>query len=189
MPRISAPTVAEHRIVQRAALLSAVKEILLSSGADAVTARSAAERAGLARSSFYEYFPSRDEAIVAVAIEAFREWGAEIEQALQEVEPAEKLGAYITTNLMMAADGKHRIASILQKIELTPERHEDIIALHDTLVGPLIQIVRELDSSRPVIDISLVRGLLNAGMQLVEQGSDADEVATRIREVLHRGMT
>ena len=81
MPKISAPTVAEHRAAQRAALLAATEQLLVEVGLAGVTPRSIAERAGLARSSFYEYFGSRDDILAAVAIAAFDRWAAEIDEA------------------------------------------------------------------------------------------------------------
>ena len=54
MPKISAPTVAEHRAMQRAALVRAGEEVLLAAGLAGVTPRSVCERAGMSRSSFYD---------------------------------------------------------------------------------------------------------------------------------------
>src|SRR5690606_41753595 len=84
MPKISAPTVAEHRVAQRAALLSAGESVLLESGLAGVSPRTVCERAGLARSSFYDYFATRDDLLVAIAIAAIERWDAEIEVVLSD---------------------------------------------------------------------------------------------------------
>src|SRR5690606_19635538 len=55
MPRITAPTVAEHRKAQQRALLDAAREILAETGRPP-TFTALAERAGMARPSVYEYF-------------------------------------------------------------------------------------------------------------------------------------
>ena len=58
MPRISAPTVAQHRMRQRDALLHAATELLVSGGLSAVTPAAVGAAAGLARPSVYQYFSS-----------------------------------------------------------------------------------------------------------------------------------
>ena len=54
MPKISAPTVVEHRALQREALVREATAILLGDGAASVTPASVAKAVGLARSSIYE---------------------------------------------------------------------------------------------------------------------------------------
>ena len=58
MPKISAPTVAEHRVRQRDALLHAATELLVDGGVSAVTPAAVGAAAGLARPSVYQYFSS-----------------------------------------------------------------------------------------------------------------------------------
>src|SRR5690606_28408530 len=82
MPKISAPTVAEHRAAQRAALVQAGEAVLIESGLGAVRPGAVCERAGLSRSSFYDYFSTRDDLLVAIAIDAMERWDTEVEQAL-----------------------------------------------------------------------------------------------------------
>ena len=58
MPRITAPTVAEHRDQRWADLVAAGQELLVTEGPDAVTMTAVAARAGLSRTAVYEYFLS-----------------------------------------------------------------------------------------------------------------------------------
>src|SRR5690606_22874513 len=96
MPKISAPTVAEHRALQRAALVRAGEEVLEEGGLAGFSAGAVAERAGMARSSFYDYFSTKDDLLVAIAIKAIERWGAAIEKALREVPPGpEQLEAFV----------------------------------------------------------------------------------------------
>lgn len=108
MPRITAPTVAEHRALQRAALLQAGEEVLVTGGLAAFSPTSVSERAGMARSSFYDYFPSKDDLLVAIAIDAMERWDAEIARALAGVEPGRaELRALVDATMRMTAEGKH----------------------------------------------------------------------------------
>ena len=188
MPKISAPTVGEHRAAQRAAILKATGEILVASGLEQVTPRAVAERAGLARSSVYEYFASRDDALAAVAVDAFSEWEAELSHALSKPTPTDRLRAVVETTLRLTADGKHDIAAILQRARLSPSREEDIMLLHDKLLAPLDSLLRDLDVPDLEIHRSLLRGLLNSGMELVNGGRSVSEVAARMTALLERGL-
>ncbi len=66
MPRITAPTIVEHRALRLDAILDATAK-LLPPGAH-LTVSAIADTAGLPRSSVYEYFPSADDAIRAARI-------------------------------------------------------------------------------------------------------------------------
>ncbi|HLU31431.1 MAG TPA: helix-turn-helix domain-containing protein, partial [Acidimicrobiia bacterium] len=60
MPRIKAETLAEHRELQRRAVLEAARDLLAETG-KAPSLAEVGERAGLARSSMYHYARSRDD--------------------------------------------------------------------------------------------------------------------------------
>ena len=188
MPKISAATVAEHRAAQRTALLTAAEHLLEEAGLAGVTPRSVAERAGLARSSFYEYFGSRDDILTAVAIAAFDNWGAEIDEILSAVPQEERLVAYVGATMRMTADGKHAIAATLQQAELSPSRHEDIMAMHAAFLGPIATLLREAGVPDADTHAVLVQGLLNAGVQLVTHGVDPAAATATITALLEKGL-
>ncbi|WP_085369923.1 TetR/AcrR family transcriptional regulator [Leifsonia sp. NCR5] len=188
MPKISAPTVAEHRVAQRAALLTATEHLLVEAGLAGVTPRSIAERAGLARSSFYEYFGSRDDILAAVAIAAFDRWAEEIDDALAGVPESDRMRAYVEATMRMTADGKHSIASILQQADISPTKYDDIMALHTTLLRPINTLLRETGVPDPDAHATLIQGLLNAGVQLVTHGVDPDAATAMIAGLLAKGL-
>lgn len=188
MPKISAPTVAEHRVAQRAALLAATEQLLVEVGLAGVTPRSIAERAGLARSSFYEYFGSRDDILAAVAIAAFDRWAAEIDEVLAGVPESDRMHAYVEAVMRMTADGKHSIAAILQQADISPSKYDDIMALHTTLLRPINTLLRESGIADADAHAALIQGLLNAGVQLVTHGVDPDAATAMIAELLAKGL-
>lgn len=189
MPRIAAPTVAQHRAAQRAALLRAGEEALLEAGLAGVSPRSVCERAGLARSSFYDYFPSRDDLLVAIAIDAIERWDAEIAEALADVAPGRaRLTAFVDATMAMAGDGRHEIAGALRDAPLNPSRLEDLMVLHDRLMDPLIGVLAEIGVEDPRTTAALVQGALGAGIQLVAHGVDHREVAASVRRLLEAGI-
>jgi AcrR family transcriptional regulator len=189
MPRISAPTVAEHRAAQRAALLRAGEAVLLEASVAGVTPRSVCERAGLARSSFYDYFASKDDLLVAIAIDAIERWDAELEVALAATEPgAARLRSYVERTMAMTAEGRHAIAGALRDAPLSPSHRDDLMALHDAMLRPLATVLDELGLDTPTTT-ALVHGLLGTGMELVDQGVDPAEVSRQIMQMLSGGIT
>ena len=189
MPKISAPTVAEHRASRREALLRAGEAALREEGLAGVTPRSVCERAGLSRSSFYDYFATKDDLLVALAIEAIERWDAEIEEQLAGVEtglPA--LRVFVDATMSMTAEGRHEIAGVLREADLAPSRMEDLMVLHDVLLRPLTRILTDLEVSSPATGVILVQGLLGAGVQLVSHGVDHHAVADDVFRLVTRGL-
>lgn len=188
MPRISAPTVAEHRAAQRAALIRAGEAVLLEAGVAGVTPRSVSERAGLRRSSFYDYFAHKDELLVAIAIDAIERWDAELEPPLAETEPGiPRLRAYVEATMAMTAEGRHAIAGALRDAHLSPSSHDDLMAFHDAALRPLAAVLTELGAAAPTTT-ALVHGLLSTGMELVTQGADPARVSEDVIRMLTRGL-
>src|SRR5690606_5678875 len=166
MPKISAPTVAEHRVAQRAALLSAGEAVLLESGLAGVSPRTVCERAGLARSSFYDYFSTRDDLLVAIAIAAIERWDAEIEAALGGSEPGlGELRAFVDAAMAMTAEGKHEIAGALRDANLSPSRYEDLMELHEALMRPVIRVLADFGLQDSRSAAALAQGVLGTGLQ------------------------
>lgn len=189
MPKISAPTVAEHRVAQHSALVQAAREVLAESGITGISPRSVSERVGMARSSFYDYFPSKDDLLVAVAIDEFDRWNREIDATLAAVGPGSaRLKALVEATMRMTAEGKHDLAGPLRQAALAPTRFEDLMALHDAMLSPLSRVVTELGVPHPDRFAALALGLLGAGIQLIQHGADSRAVADDVHRILTAGL-
>lgn len=189
MPKISAPTVAEHRAAQRAALVRAGVEVLLESGIAGTIPRVVCERAGLTRSSFYDYFHSKDDLLVAIAIDAIESWDREIEEALADVEPGlAQLRAYVDATMRMTADGRHEVAGALREADLSPSSMDDLMRLHDALLRPLIHVLEHLGIEEAQRRAFLVQGMIGAGMELISHGVDERTAADDVYRILVDGL-
>jgi len=187
MPKISAPTVAAHREAQRAALVRAAAELVRESGIATVNPRTVSEKAGMARSSFYDYFPSRDDLLVAVAIEAFDRWNRGISEALAKVDPGlPRLRALVDATMRMTAAGDHDLAGPLQQADLSPSKFDDLMVMHDALMRPTGDVVAEL--GLPHRWVYLVQGVLNSGVQLIEHGADLEQTVDDAYALLTAGL-
>src|SRR5688572_27616598 len=103
MPKISAATVAEHRARQHGALLDAARELILGDGYAALSFDALAKRTGLARSTVYSYFRTKDDVIVALCEAEFPLVAADIEKALRRAAtPRDRIAAFIRAQLRAA---------------------------------------------------------------------------------------
>ncbi len=74
MPKISAPTLVEQRAWRRSQLLDAASAIALENGPTSITVSTVAARAGLSRTSFYEYFSSSSEIVAELITDELNEF-------------------------------------------------------------------------------------------------------------------
>lgn len=189
MPKITAPTIAEHRVAQRAALIAAGSALIAERGVAAVNPRSVGELAGLARSTFYEYFPSKDDLLAAIAVQAFEEWAGELNAAVAAAPPGrERLHAYVEATIRMTADGKHDLATQLQQTELSPKSYEVVMSMHDTLAAPLRDVLAGLGLRADPVQTALAQGVISAGMQLLAHGVSTEEALAEITTLLDHGV-
>jgi AcrR family transcriptional regulator len=78
----------------RRVLVDGALQLLEEGGAEAVSVREAARRAGVSPGAPFRHFPSRDALMTAVAEEAQRRFRAEIELALADVPAADPLARF-----------------------------------------------------------------------------------------------
>ncbi|MCK1638497.1 TetR/AcrR family transcriptional regulator [Bradyrhizobium sp. 157] len=91
--RAPAPKPYHHGDLRRV-LIDAALQLVGEGGAEAVSVREAARRAGVSPGAPFRHFPSRDALIQAVAEEAQRRFRAEIEAALAAAPAGDPLGRF-----------------------------------------------------------------------------------------------
>jgi len=180
VPKISAPTVAEHRVRQRDALLHAAVELLVSGGVSAVTPAAVGAAAGLARPSVYQYFSSRADILAAVIEDAFPRANEVLRIALESANgPTERLDTYIRESLRLAHDGAHRPAAALAAAQLPDECMERLRDLHREQAAPFVRALEELGTPELQLTARLLGGVLEAAMGAVESGASLATVTER----------
>lgn len=171
MPRIDADTVAEHREQQHVALLDAAEAILLDEGFEALTFRALGERTGLARSSVYRYFSSRDDLVAQVCERDLPYWLQELRDAMAVATTVEDtVTAFVGGQLRLVATGHHRLAEALGDAPLGPEARSRIGAIAYRPAEVLEERLRELGHSRPEMAAQHVQGLVNTGVRMLHRG-------------------
>ncbi|MFR9795820.1 TetR/AcrR family transcriptional regulator [Streptomyces sp. MS06] len=182
---------AEHRSMQRAALLDAARSLLSEGGTEALTFPALAERTGLARSSVYEYFRSRAAVVEELCEVDFPVWAAEVAVAMERVgAPEDKVEVYVRRQLELVGDRRHRAVVAISASELDAGAREKIRAAHGGLVAMIVDALAELGHDRPRLAAMLVQGLVDAAVRRLELGAaeEPDVIADAAVAMVLRGV-
>lgn len=175
MPKIRAATLAEHRQLQRAALLDAARALLTEGGVEALTFPALAARTGLARSSVYEYFRSRAAVVEQLCEVDFPLWAAEIEAGMAACDSAtDQLAAYIRGQLVLVSDPRHRAIVALSAAELDEAARNRIRAAHAGLVGLVVEALATLGHQDPRLAATLLQGVVESAVKYSEGRSTVE---------------
>lgn len=138
MPRISAPSVQEHREAQRCALLNAARAIVVRGGAGELGFAELAERTGLARPSIYEYFRNKSALIRALIDDEFPAWHEQVARAVAAApDGASAVSAFVESQLNLISAGRHELAFALMQGPLDPDAREHLEGKHAALLAEI----------------------------------------------------
>lgn len=183
MPKISAATIAEHKLHTWSLLLDAVDELILERSFETISMRDVAERSGIARTAVYNYAPDT----VTLLVEAARRGSAEVGDAVAQraddtsMTPAERLREIVIVLLTEHARSTSAFIA-MQTIERTlrQERVTDaVIPFRDQIGDRIIDVVRagvEAGEFAPVEDPALTRALMVGVMQAALRRYSASQV-------------
>ena len=172
MPKITGPTVVEHRAAQHRALLDAAEKLINDSGGEVPTLTEVAEAMGLARSSVYLYVKSRKDLIVQLLLDVIPNWTGGITAAMDAVgdDPVARLKVYIDETFRLFIEGDH--GPLMVAAQHVPESFmdPDVQEAHGALVAAMDHCGLGLPHHR--YRLGLLVGLLRAGLgRLVVLGS------------------
>jgi AcrR family transcriptional regulator len=186
MPKISAPTVAEHRARQLAALLDAARKLLEEQGYPGLTFSALADRTGLARPTVYEYFASKDDLLVALCE---REIGRHAELVRSRLagasSPRERVAAFVRAQLDLAVEEPRLVAPPGAEVPVGTQARARIRELHQRLASTLTEALPDVDEPDRALLAGLVQGVINAAILRIRDGDPPERVtATAIGLVL-----
>ncbi|WP_327001478.1 TetR/AcrR family transcriptional regulator [Dactylosporangium sp. NBC_01737] len=185
MPKIQAATVAEHRSLQRRALLDAARDILASGAPESPSLSAVAQRAGLARSSVYQYFRSREDLLGAVIADMFPRWSGFVAQRMDAAATAaEQVLAYADANLELVAQGEHAVMRGLAMAAPGAALAESSKELHEQLRVPLVDALTRSGASQPQHTAELIQAVVRAGSQMIENGVPQHGVRDLVKQML-----
>jgi AcrR family transcriptional regulator len=175
MPRIETETLAQHRDWRRNQLIEAAAGIALESGGSAVTVAAVAQRAGLSRTSVYEYFGSSADLIADLVLEELNNFAHYLRDAVADSEqPIESIAAWIQSALTYIADGRHLLAKALNATSLPQERTAAIGAAHRALLAPLVTGLTAMGVKDTQRALLFIQAITDASTKRIEGGHDAE---------------
>jgi AcrR family transcriptional regulator len=175
MPRINTMSLVQQREWRRSELISAAAAIALESGSEAITVSAVAQRAGLARTSVYEYFGSSAELVADLIIEELNAFTDILVQAVKPAEvPEEAIANWINSALQYIADGRHLLAKALSATSLPVNRSAEIGAAHRALLAPLSSALTQIGVRDLNYAFSMIQSLTDAATKRIENGNSAD---------------
>lgn len=184
MPRITEATVAEHHSARERALLDAAHAVLLETGR-APTMSQVAERAGLARTSVYQYFSSTPVLLQAMVEDIYPRWTAHVSEVMDAAPTeADRVLAYAVASVELVARGAHAVAGVLVGAGPSEEVGEQAARMHQEVRQPLVRTLRTLGVGSPEAVSELVNGVVHAATRLLDAGADLERVLEHVAVVL-----
>ncbi len=173
MPKISAPTIAEHREARRDALLVAAANLMQQG--KTFTVAQVAQEVGLSRSAVYEYYNSAADLIADVLVDEMSMWVDEITPAVDSVsDPNIRIEAWVRGVLDYVAEGRHALLKAAGAVDLPEARRAQVQSMHRELIAPLSIALTEIDVADVRQMSSFIWGVLDAAINRVEsQGCDS----------------
>jgi len=175
MPRIETETLAEHRDWRRNQLIDAAASIAMESGGAAITVAAVAQRAGLSRTSVYEYFGSGSELVADLVIDELHSFAETLNTAVADCTDAQCIvSCWVKGALTYIADGRHLLAKALNASALPQERVAAIGAAHRALLAPLVVQLSAMGVKDTQRALLFIQAITDAATKRIESGHNAD---------------
>jgi AcrR family transcriptional regulator len=182
MPKIAAPTVAEHRAQVQARLVDAAEEILRAGDGAPLTAGAVSSAAGIARNSIYRYVDSVDELRGMVVARHLPAWLSAVDEAVAGAEdPRARLVAWVRANLDQAAATGHgwlmeamrtTSAGSATPSEAVDQAHA---VMRDVVVATWLDLLGG-DEQRSAVAAAMTLAIVETGFRQLDAGRPADLV-------------
>lgn len=190
MPRIETPTLAEHRDWRRAQLIEAAAAIAIESGGGAITVAAVAQRAGLSRTSVYEYFSSSSDLVADLVIDELHTFASVLQSAVGQCdEPYSCIELWIAGALQYIADGRHLLAKALNATTLPHERSHAIGVAHRALLAPLNKALNEIGVKDISQALAYIQATTDVATKRIESGLDAQAEIKSATQFCINGLT
>ena len=175
MPKIQAPTIVAHRELRRQQLMGAAMELAIEGGAEAITVSAVAQKAGLSRSSIYDYFSSSADLIADLVLEELDYYTARLADAIKDAtDPFEKIELWIAEGLRYVEDGRHMLVKSLNTVSTPEFRKEEISLGHRRLISPLRQALSETGITEVASAAAFLQSVTDAASVRIDAGNEAE---------------
>lgn len=181
MPKISAPTVVEHRAMVQQQLVDAAEQILRSGQPDALTASAVTAAVGIARNSIYRYVESVDDLRGLVLARHLPAWLEAVENELSAIDdPGDRIAVWVRANVEQAARSGHGWLMGLGQTTVPSEATMKVMEtahaiMRDVLADAWMRLVDDRETA--MVAAGFTRGILEAGFKQLDAGRNPELVA------------
>jgi AcrR family transcriptional regulator len=175
VPKIQASSIVANRELRRQQLIGAALELAMVGGAQAVTVSAVAQKAGLSRSSIYEYFSSSADLIADLVVEELDYYTTRLAEAIKDAtDPFEKIELWIAEGLRYVEDGRHMLVKSLNTVSTPEYRKEEIAMGHRRLISPLREALSQTGIREIASAAAFLQSVTDAASTRIDAGNDAE---------------
>lgn len=154
MPKINAPTIDEHKVLTRNALLEAGVEAFVQYGLAGTSIGTMADMAGIARTTVYEYFPNKESVLAALIEDRLPPIVDRLVNDLPEASPADLLAEILGRAFRFVADYPVETTLLFRVSRELPKPERDAAwSVFERVRAEIVRICREGIASGEFPDI------------------------------------
>ncbi len=187
MPKIIGANLESNREIRRNQLIDAALSLVLEKGASALTVTAVAKRAGLSRSSIYEYFSSSADLVADLIMEELENYSKSLSVAVINCNqtPEAQIESWINEALNYVVDGRHLLAKSLNAVAAKDFRESEIGIAHRNLLKTIIGPLQDFGVKDIKISLNYLQAIIDCATQRIESGNDsAPEIDNAIKFAL-----
>ena len=186
MPKIDAPTVAEHRARVQSRLVDAAEEILRRGPSQQLTAGAVTSAAGIARNSIYRYVDSVDDLRTMVVDRYLPAWLDALDTAMGAAASGpDRVVTWVSTNLDQAAQSGHGWLMEAARSRTSESTVDEVVerahrGARDSLTDAWREVLSDAapdasaksQADRVAVAVALTVGIVDAGFRQIDLGRD-----------------
>jgi AcrR family transcriptional regulator len=173
-PKIDAPNIHEQRAMRQRQLIDAATSIAIEGGTQSLTLAAVAKRAGLSRSSIYEYFSSTADLVSDLILEELELYRTRLSTAVNGVDdPYEHIELWISEALRYVVDGRHILVKSLNSISIPEFRRAEIAQGHRNLMATITGPLTKIGIPDIHLGLSYLQNTIDAASIRIDSGNEA----------------
>ena len=174
-----------QRDLRREQLLSVALEMALESPSRDISMTELARRAGLSRTSVYDYFASSSDVISQILIQELDNYVNLLSSAVKSaVSPEDRIRAWIEASLRYVTNGDHLLAKGMGALSANQESIRIFRAKHQLLLAPLTAVFTELGIGEVNRALTFTQSITDMAVKNIERITASDgSIADIQREI------
>ena len=159
-----------QRDLRREQLLSVALEMALESPSREISMTELARRAGLSRTSVYDYFASSSDVISQILMQELDHYVELLSSAVESADSYEdRIRAWIETSLRYVTNGDHLLAKGIGAISANQESARIFRAKHQLLLAPLTAVFTDLGIDKVTRALTYTQSVTDIAVKNIER--------------------